>query len=497
VLRECIGRSGLDRVILPWPLQRRTIGTLLVSCLWFCAVGQGAAGAAETRQQTSSNAARMRKPSARHLPVRGGLTEIAVDLPSLATGGPVGTLALRVDFPEAPRYAEGAPVVIWVHGGYEEGRLQLELQPPADDLIVINFLFPGGAFEQGGRRSDGVYDYRGLASILALRDVILYAAGRLADNQNRTIDDVVPVRVLHDNIGLVGKSNSGNILAAVVALHGDELAGNLRYLIQWESPVSSQVATRDLGRPLLDPEGPNQGEYSNPRYLGYGAAEFSVDFSDLAQDPSGALYRVFHDGNGDGRYTTVARPGDGAPVPDLDLDGELELDEDFPLDTYPMADGTACYSRPVTRELAQRELFGGEWPDGIATPAEAIAFWDLREAVLLLPIALDEMPLLEGMILASVRDHVQARLDKPHLRQAFEAWRSNGGWVQINPDPAYLIAVDPELGGRGDLPANTPNTPPASWEHPASYCVPEDIPDPDYLLAAVWQMADRAAATSR
>jgi hypothetical protein len=478
-------------------VKHRTIGTLIVSCLLCFAVGHGVAGPVEIRQQASSDAPRFRKPSARHSPVRGGLTEVAVDLPSLATGSAVGTLALRVDFPEVPRYVEGAPVVIWVHGGYEEGRLQLELPPPADDLIVINFLFPGGVFEAEDRRSDGVYDYRGLASILALRDVILYAAGRLADDQNRTIDEVVPVRVLHDNIGLVGKSNSGNIIAAVVAVHGDELAGYLRYLIQWESPVSSQIATRDLGRPLLAPEGPNQGDYSNPRYLGYGAAEFSVDFSDLAQDPSGALYRVFHDGNGDGRYTTVARPGDGAPVPDLDLDGLLELDEDFPLDSYPMADGSVCYSRPVTRELAQRELFGGEWPDGIATPAEATAFWDLREAVGLLPLALEEMPLLEGMLLASVRDHVQARLDKPHIRQAFDAWHFNGAWVQINPDPAYLIAVDPELGGRGDLPANTPNTAPASWEHPANYCVPEDIPDADYLLAAVWQMADRAAAKGR
>jgi hypothetical protein len=385
-------------------------------------------------------------------------------------------------------------VIIWVHGGYEEGRLQLELPPAADDLIVINFLFPGGEFTPGGRRSDGVYDFRGADSILALRDVILYAAGILTDDRQRTIDEVVGVPVLHDNIGLMGKSNSGNIIAAVAAFHGAELAGHLQYLIQWESPVSSQVATRDLGRPLLDPDGPNQGEYENPRYLGYGPVELQVDFEDLAQDPSGALYRVFHDGNGDGRYTTVARPGDGAPVPDLDLDGVLELDEDFPLDTYPSADGTVFYSRRVTRELFERDVFAGEWPEGIATPFEAAAFWDLREAVRFLSQALTTLQQLEGMVLASVRDHVQARLDKPHIRQAFDAWRSNGGWVKINPEPSYLISVDGRLSGRTDLPRNPANTPPASWEHPETYCVPEDIPDPTYLLAAVWQMADRAHA---
>jgi hypothetical protein len=221
-----------------------------------------------------------------------------------------------------------------------------------------------------------------------------------------------------------------------------------------------------------------------------------VDFSDLAQDRSSSLYLVFHDGNGDGRYTTVARPGDGAPTPDLDLDGALTLNEDFPLDTYPSADMTVVYSRSVTSALLEHNVFGGNWPEGIATPSEASDFWDLREGARLIPMALDRLPQLEGMLLASVRDHVQAPLDKPHLRQAFDAWHKHGGWVRINPDPRYLIAVDARLQGRRDLPDLAPGTPPVSWAHPESYCMPEDIPDQTYLLAAVWQMADRARQKS-
>ena len=57
------------------------------------------------------------------------------DLPSISTGTPSGTLALRVDYPTVPRYADGAPVIVWVHGGYEEGRLQLELPAAADDYV--------------------------------------------------------------------------------------------------------------------------------------------------------------------------------------------------------------------------------------------------------------------------------------------------------------------------------------------------------------------------
>jgi hypothetical protein len=338
-----------------------------------------------------------------------------------------------------------------------------------------------------------LYDFRGSNSILALRDVILFAAGELADDQGRTIDEIVGVPLLHHNIGLVGKSNSGNIAAAVGALHGAELEGRLRYLILWESPISSQFAVRDLGRPILEPGQGVQGDYENPRRLGYGQLAIPVDFHDLARDLSGPLYKVFHDGNGDGRYTTVARPGDGLPTPDLNLDGVLDLDEDFPLDTYPSADGTVVYSRSVTRELLVRDVFGGSWPNGIATPNEANAYWDLREGVQLLPMAVAGLPGLEGMILASVRDHVQAPHDKPHLRQAFDVWRSSGAWVQINPDPGYMMAVDSELATRNDLPSNPPNTPPQAWSLPEAYCVPEDIPDETYLLAAVWQMADRVA----
>jgi len=429
------------------PPRRSGFGRCLLCGLLVWVSGFGNTLVAEALLPCSTDQLRPRRPSGRARLGSDGLQEVAVDLPSTATGSPVGTLALRVDHPRKARYEAGAPVVIWVHGGYDEGRLRMELPPQADDLIVVNFLFPGGEFLGGGRQSDGVYDYRGAESILALRDVILYAAGELTDNHGRTIDEMVAVPVLHDNIGVVGKSNSGNIIAAVAALHGDDLRGHLRYLIQWESPVSSQIATRDLGRPLLDPNGPDQGEYSNPRYLGYGVAELSVDFRDLRHDPTGALYRIFHDGNGDGRYTTIARPGDGAPTPDLDLDGVLDLEEDFPLDVYPSADGTVFYSRPVTRELHTRNVFADAWPDEIATPQRAARFWDLREAVRLLPSALAKMPHLEGMVLASVRDHVQARLDKPNIRQAFDTWRSNGEWVQINPDPDYLIAVDDRLAG--------------------------------------------------
>jgi len=417
---------------------------------------------------------------------------VYVDLPSGSTGSPSGTLAVRIDAPSPgrARYPDGAPVLIWVHGGYTPGKLCNDLPDAAADLIVVNFLFPGGSAPVGGCQSDGTFDERGVTSTLALRDVILYAAGVLTDSLGRTIDEVVPVDVLHDNVGLLGASNGGNIIVAVAALHGDDLAGHLRYVVQWETPVSSQIANRDLGRVVLEWESGRQGDFVNPRYTAYGPLTLTVDYSDLAYDPSGPIYKIFHDGNGDGHYTTITDVF-GYQTPDLDGDGVLTTTEDFPLGNYP--GGTKeVYSRPATHAFQDYDVLSGTWPITIATPVEADAYWDVREAVRLYVTATTAITDLQGMVLASVRDHVQSAPDKPHIRQAFEGWHDNGAWVQINPSPAYLIEADPSLAGRTDLPNRVPNTPPADWEYVESYCVPEDISDGIYQLAAVWQMADRA-----
>ncbi len=422
----------------------------------------------------------------------GSTVTVDVDLPSTSTGTPGGTLAVRVVAPGAgqARYPQGAPVVVYVPGSSGSGQLKLPM-PDAEDIVQITFLFPGGV-DPGGRTSDGTYDYRGRNSIAALRDVILYAAGLKAAADGRTIDQVVPVTVLHQNIGLLGVSNGGNIAVAVAAQHGKALDGYLRYIVQWESPVSSQIATVDLGGIYLDcPPGrrPMRMDVTNPRYRAYGSPVLDVDYSQLAYDPGDPRHPIFLDGDGDGRYTTV-RLANGCRTPDTDGNRTLDMDEDWPLRGF--TDGVRwVYSRAATQAMADLDLFGGSWPAEIATVAQANAFWDLREAVRLYGDALTNIPDLEGMVLASPVDHVQAAVDHPHIRQAFEGWDAAGAWVQINPSPDYLVEVDSRLAGRTDLPDNGPNTPPGDWSDPSGYTVPEDVPPVVLQMAAVYQMADR------
>ena len=430
------------------------------------------------------------------------LTPIDIRLPSESAGyaqddgAEAGTLAVRVHVPEADheRYPDGAPILIWVRGGFDVGGINHGLPPEADGLVCVTFLFPGGEDPWASLHSDGTYDYRGEACIAALRDVILYAAGELPDRDGRTIDEIAGVPLLHDNIGLIGESNGGNILAGVAALHGEDLAGHLRYVIQWETPVSSQIATRDFGRIWLKP-GTGQGDYWNPRYGGYDPLVFPADLSDLIYDPSEATYPVVHDGTGDGRYTTIPDPQRDVVIPDLDGDRRLSLDEDFPLDTYPADDQRLTYSRPVMRALASQDTFSGPWPETLITLEEAEAYWDLREAVRLAEDALAKIPELEAMVLCGLRDHVQALPGKPHIRQAFDSWDQFGGWVKINPSPASVEAIDPKFA-RLVLPKTQANQAPVDWFTYRHYAMPGELPKPIYELAAIYEMADRAHASS-
>lgn len=294
--------------------------------------------------------------------------------------------------------------------------------------------------------------------------------------------------MLHTNIGVIGESNGGNLPVAAAAYYGRELTPYLRYIIQWETPVSSQIATRDLGRVWLKP-GTGQGDYWNPRHLGYGPLMLAVDYSDLAFDPSETVYPLFHDGNGDGRYTAVLDPRIGARVPDLNLDGRLDRWEDFPLDTYPVDDRRVTYSRPVMREIARTGLLDDRWPETLVALDEAGAYWDLRESVRLYERAVGAIPELEAMILCGVRDHVQSLPTKPHIRQAFDGWRRCGAWVKVNPSARYLRDLGVVLSGLPDLPANAE---PADWADSARYAMPSVVPRPIYEIAAIYEMADRA-----
>lgn len=423
-----------------------------------------------------------------------------VALPSESAGAG-GTLALRLIAPRSGRafFSEGAPVVVHVPGGFQLGDLSSALPDGLTGFVNLSFLFPGGTFQNSA--SGGKDDYRGPNAILALRDILLFASGKKTEAQGRTIDRLLSVPVLTENVGMLTRSNGGVIAIVVMALYGEQLPG-VRYIIGWENPTNGQAVLAD-GGPGNNIACPNQAvlwlrrSWSNPYYSGYGAQSWSIDYSRITWDASTEL--LFLDGNGDRQFNTITDAG-GCRISDLNRNSQVDAGEDFGFRSLVHAAGEKRhYSMEVIRAAIAAGLFS-TWPSTLDTLADAEAYWQWRESTRYYDRLPEKRPDVKLLIAASQEDHVQSVPGKPHIRQAFEGFARNGMWVKMNPSPASVSAVSPALAGRRDLPDLAANRAPADWTN-YSYAYPEDVTDEIYQGAATRELAEliqrpRAAVAS-
>jgi len=78
------------------------------------------------------------------------------------------------------------------------------------EFIQIGFNLPGCGLESN--KSGGTYDCRGPDSVAALKDITLFALGRLQDTSGKTLAELIsPQLPLSGNVGIIGLSNGGNL----------------------------------------------------------------------------------------------------------------------------------------------------------------------------------------------------------------------------------------------------------------------------------------------
>ena len=172
------------------------------------------------------------------------LASADVRLQSEGAGG--GTLAVRLTYPASVtnyRYPDGAPVAVYLAGGFTPGGLGGSPRIPQQGFVLVTFIYPGGS--EGATASDGIYDYRGDNCQKALRDMIRFAGGVATDTLGRLIDDVVPGPV---HPGLVGLAPFSNGLIGLITLdrYGAEIPFT-PYHVGWENPTSGQIVAVELG----------------------------------------------------------------------------------------------------------------------------------------------------------------------------------------------------------------------------------------------------------
>ncbi len=443
------------------------------------------------------------------------LASADVRLQSEGAGG--GTLAVRLTYPASVtnyRYPDGAPVAVYLAGGFTPGGLGGSPRIPQQGFVLVTFIYPGGS--EGATASDGIYDYRGDNCQKALRDMIRFAGGVATDTLGRLIDDVVPGPV---HPGLVGLAPFSNGLIGLITLdrYGAEIPFT-PYHVGWENPTSGQIVAVELGgiRDDCDPATDSDGngipgdDGRNPWYdpaTGYGPSSFAVDFGVLAfdplfpgryTDPTGRCAAVnqagavFHDGRTNGRVDFM--PGAFGCL-DYDGDGTIEASEDYKLGgiaTFTAACGIEIFhSRETTRALSERNVFPGVWPSWIATVEESGAFWDLRDATAHWDGIASRFPRLKAMTVFSRKDHVQSQSDHPHVRQAMDGIRSHGLWYRLNADAAYFAAVNGSLpAGYVETAANA-DVPPGEM---SAHGEPSGTASDDMSASGLAEMADRLHA---
>lgn len=387
-------------------------------------------------------------------------------------------IAISIIPPRQPRYEAGAPVAISVAGGHSAGDVSTRLNVAGCGFVEIGFAFPGGGRDES--RSGGTYDHRGPNCVQALRDVILFAMGKIADDQGQKIQDLVgDIRVLTSNVGLHGGSHGGNACGAVMGLHGEDFP-TLAWYVSMESPYGEGAVGAELGsrRGRLCPA--------------YDADTGVLDLTKLAFDPNSEI-RPF----GAGRFGDPSLPAlVGSLFFDMDGDGKCKSEEDYRLQppVFDVGQGRkAWYSVRLMREAEKRSLFGDPRPAHIPTLDDAIEFWRYRDATGLVAEAVRKIPNLAAIVVAGETDHVQIAPDHPHIRAQVNAFQEAGAkLIRLNPDRAYVEWLfDREASG---LPDNDAGLPYTAKTISAALCPDRAAPKQLLSPAAMCELADRVQA---
>jgi hypothetical protein len=403
-------------------------------------------------------------------------------------------IAVMVASPKAPRYAEGAGVVVVASPIFTE-TVGFITDPDFTSLglIQVSYLWPGETDAQTGAASSGAFDYGGEQSVKILRDVVRFAADRMADANGRYIVSMTSVPPLVGEVGVYAYSDAGIAAVRAFSLYGTQLQG-LGYFIGREIPTVDTISCMEIGH--YDDAG--QLVY-NPFYIfptSYSSTALTLNYANLLWDPD---------------YISSYSKAVGYPYLDLDGNGSLGPGDYIFEGQIPVMFGKRYFSTALTMALLDNGALSVDtWPTDLASPQEAARAWQVRQIPgLFAAMQNDEIVQnMKVMMVFAQNEHAQVALDKPHIHQLYQGFRFEARlWVRLNPDRSYVefmlqntgttsqgdAGMTPTPGAALDFPDNPADTQPTDWAQIGAYAYP-DQGQADHIvrLAAVAEMADRA-----
>ncbi len=363
-------------------------------------------------------------------------------VPSAAAG--TKGVAVMIILPQQGRFSGASPVVVYVPGGFD-GRGIPFASPGLSEqgFIELSFNFPGSGLP--GMRSGGVYDMRGPGSIEALRDVVRFALGEVADVDGNSLSDLCgSIQPQLDNVGLCGFSNGGNATLAVAGRYAFELS-DLAWIVNWESPVGDGMPTAEAGDKGHESKG---NPYTNPAY---NPDNGEWDMNSLQYDAAIDVNKH--------HTSTVQEPLIGGFYFDINGNGIVESGVDFVLSPISMErndDIRVYYSERVTRYAETNGLLPVGAPDHLGSADACEQFWRLRNGENWLDKIGVHLSHLKFIVVASDSDHVQTAADHPHILIQNNGLVNNGiAFSRVNADLGYVADILGTTPASGvDNPAN-------------------------------------------
>lgn len=403
-----------------------------------------------------------------------------VRIPS-TVGGKEG-LVVRVSPPAKTRFAEGAPVVVHVPGGFSRGDIMSSPGRLSDfGMVDVLFLFPEGEGPAGEgkiEKSGGKWDWRGRDCMRALADVLAFASGQVKSTEGKSIQDYTGgIAVLTKEVGVIGWSLGGTTVAGALGLFGKSLP-NVKWYASFESPYGEGVINGEFGTRGQSNKFYNaKTQILDTSTLRY-APEIPIAFMRRpvpgAEDVKGSLYL---DGNGNGKF---------------DEDADVLLSGIVVTPGPPFS----YYSPLLTRAAEKQKVFGDKWPAHIGTLKQTTEFTALRDGVSHIKTIVKSMPQLAVIVYAGEEDHVQQTADHRHILLQHNGFLDAGvRWGRLNPDINYVEMV-------------SARRPPRAVQNPAGKRFsPENIiaatlqsprdggpPSSEAVSAAAIELADRTRA---
>ncbi|MBN2082646.1 hypothetical protein JW859_10645 [bacterium] len=392
----------------------------------------------------------------------------------------IGRIAVRVNEPATARFPMASAPVVVNMGAFLMEPEGFTVPLPVQDVgcVQVSYLWPGLSDSRTGAASAGDFDYGGEDCLVALRDVLKFACGTLTDVDGNTIGDLCTHTVDTANVGMYGFSHPGIMAINVMAMYGAELTG-VSYFVGGENPTEPAVIAKELGYWDADDNAVLNDYYEYP-------ADYAADKLNVFLDPL--------------RWEITTEYPAGRPYWTSHTDYRF-----YTADSIPTIFGDRAYSPELICELIDNgELDVGDWPSGVGNPLEVCFGWEERSTIGYNPILgyywnhfdllAANTPDFKVMLVFAARDHVQPLPDKPHIHQAWDGCRDNGLWVRLNPDRAYVVAIDSAFDN-SVFPDNAANDEPVDWLNIENWAYPNIFAGSEtktkISLAAVAEMADR------